>query len=162
MCMCEHVNFTPSLIYWAASCLADYPASSRCQICHLQMSGRVCGAEEWRVEIGVERRRGNRITGSADIWNVFRRVSKRHGVWMVLRGLSFLDWKGGVLNPSSFNVWRAILLVKQNARSSILQRKKFSECFTDECICRLFVIIIIITGAAWCTSLWVVFGQNCP
>lgn len=57
MCMCEHVNFTPSLIYWAASCLSDYPASSRCQICHLQMSGRVCGAEEWREEIGVKRER---------------------------------------------------------------------------------------------------------
>lgn len=46
-----HVHFAPSLFYWAASCLSDYPASSRCQICHLQMSGRAYGAEEWREEI---------------------------------------------------------------------------------------------------------------
>lgn len=44
VCVC----FAAALLHWAASCLSDYPASSRCQICHLQMSGRACGAEEWR------------------------------------------------------------------------------------------------------------------
>ncbi|KAJ4937473.1 hypothetical protein JOQ06_002108, partial [Pogonophryne albipinna] len=43
------------LLHWAASCLSDYPASSRCQICHLQMSGGACGAEEWREERGCEK-----------------------------------------------------------------------------------------------------------
>ena len=80
-----------TLLYWAASCLSDYPASSRCQICHLQMSGRACGAEEWREERVLKKkknnRRGNRITGSADIWNMFRRVIKSRRVRTVLRGL---------------------------------------------------------------------------
>lgn len=139
---------------WAASCPSEDPASSRCWLCHLQMSGRARGAEERREEMGVkmkERKQNNWFCRHLE------RVQAGQQEPQSANGAQGIPtFSENVSSLFSFG-WakRFFCKMNENKERRCIVQKCLQGCFSVGRFCRLFVIIIIITRTSVRTSLWV-------
>lgn len=128
----------------AVSPITQHPPGVRSAICRWVagcVDGGMTGEKRERERGGLKRKRGNRITGSADIWNVFRRVSESCGVWTLLRGIQLaVTW----LRKWLFESVAAQGKDRETHKESCILQKCLQGCFTKMCFYPLFVISFII------------------
>lgn len=135
VCACTQ-RFEATLLCWAASCLSDYPASSRCQICHLQMSGRACGAEEWREERGVKKKKKKERKQNNWFCRHLERVQTGHREPQSVNSAQGIPTCSHSIEKVAFRVLGFSLLSGNTASSSFTKKKKKKEtsCILQKCL----------------------------
>lgn len=125
------------------------------------MSGRVCGRRNdggKEGEGGLKRKRGNRITGSADIWNVFRRVSESCRVWMLLRGIQLaVTW----LRKWLFESMAAQGKDRERDTKRVASYRNACRDVSPKCVFTHYLLSVLLSKLLWFSPFRIRFRFNC-